>query len=165
MSRFVSQLSFAQNRRPAAKPAAADAVFAYRMPRGYARLVRTALDLLQDGDMVGTREVLRAILATSRGTRRTWADSWPRRVPFQRSQRIRDQHGAAERIPDEAAQPRAVETARPPIRIRALGGFEVLIDGVPFVSGIKPQRRPLDLLKALLIANGHSVGAAELADR
>ena len=165
MSRFVSQLSFAQNRRPAAKPAAADAVFADRMPRGYARLVRTALDLLQDGDMVGTREVLRAILATSKG-RRTWADSWPGRVPFQRPQRVRDQHRAdAERVRDEAAQPLAVETARLPIRIRALGGFEVLIDGVPFVSGIKPQRRPLDLLKALLIANGHSVGAAELADK
>jgi len=77
-----------------------------------------------------------------------------------------DEHrGHAAQVPDKAAQPRVVETAHSPIRIRALGGFDVLIDNVPFVSGVKPQRRPLDLLKALLIANGHSVGAAELADK
>jgi len=156
MSRFVSQLSFAQSRRRA-KPADAEA---------YARLVRQALDFLQDGDMIGTRKVLTAILATSKGNRRTWADAWPGRVPFQRPHHMRDEHRIqAARVPDQAAEPLLVETARPAIRIRALGGFDVLIDGVQFVSGVKPQRRPLDLLKALLIANGHSVGAAELADK
>jgi DNA-binding SARP family transcriptional activator len=61
--------------------------------------------------------------------------------------------------------PVVVEARHPPIRVRALGGFDLVIDGVPFVSGVKPQRRPLDLLKVLLVSNGHSVGAAELADK
>jgi LuxR family maltose regulon positive regulatory protein len=52
-----------------------------------------------------------------------------------------------------------------PVRIRALGGFEILIDGVAFLSGIKPQRRPLDLLKLLVLADAASIGAGELADR
>jgi DNA-binding SARP family transcriptional activator len=52
-----------------------------------------------------------------------------------------------------------------PIRIRALGGFDLTIDGAAFASGVKPQRRPLDLLKVLVVSNGHCVGAAELADK
>jgi len=52
-----------------------------------------------------------------------------------------------------------------PVRIRALGGFEVLINGVAFSSGIKPQRRPLDLLKLLVLANADPIGAGELADK
>src|SRR3954452_7743343 len=52
-----------------------------------------------------------------------------------------------------------------PVRIRALGGFEVLIDGIAFSSGIKPQRRPLDLLKLLVLAAATPVGAGELADK
>jgi len=164
MSRFVSQLSFAQ-RRPT-KPTGAAVAFADRIPSGCVRLLRAALDLLQDGDTIGTREVLTAILASSKVGRRTWADAWSGRTPARRSHRGRDgDRSPAARVSDEAADALAVETTHPPIRIRALGGFDVLIDGVQFVSGVKPPRRPLDLLKALLIANGHAVGAAELADR
>jgi DNA-binding SARP family transcriptional activator len=57
------------------------------------------------------------------------------------------------------------DARRWPVRIRALGGFEILIDGVPFSSGIKPQRRPLDLLKLLVLADAAPIGAGELADK
>jgi DNA-binding SARP family transcriptional activator len=72
------------------------------------------------------------------------------------------------RAPEPAAAPSAfaAPAMRPePIRICALGGFDLSIDGVAFTSGVKPQRRPLDLLKVLVVSNGHSVGAAELADK
>lgn len=52
-----------------------------------------------------------------------------------------------------------------PVHIRALGGFEILIDGTAFSGGIKPQRRPLDLLKLLVLADATPIGAGELADR
>jgi LuxR family transcriptional regulator, maltose regulon positive regulatory protein len=52
-----------------------------------------------------------------------------------------------------------------PVRVRALGGFEVMIDGIAFSSGIKPQRRPLDLLKLLVLADAAPIGAGELADK
>jgi DNA-binding SARP family transcriptional activator len=52
-----------------------------------------------------------------------------------------------------------------PIRIRALGGFEILIDGTAFAGGIKPQRRPLDLLKLLVLSDATPIGAGELADK
>ncbi len=61
--------------------------------------------------------------------------------------------------------PPVIEPRPAPIRIRALGCFDLTIDGVAFASGVKPQRRPLDLLKVLVVSNGHSVGAAELADK
>jgi len=52
-----------------------------------------------------------------------------------------------------------------PVRIRALGGFEILIDGIAFASGTKPQRRPLDLLKLLVLSDATPIGAGELADK
>jgi DNA-binding SARP family transcriptional activator len=57
-----------------------------------------------------------------------------------RSQQMRP-HGAAN---DSPAWPR-------PVAIRALGTFEVLIAGVPLASSGKQQRRPLDLLRLLLV--------------
>jgi DNA-binding SARP family transcriptional activator len=52
-----------------------------------------------------------------------------------------------------------------PVRIRTLGGFEVWLDGAAFASGVKPQRRPLDLLKLLVLAGTEPVGAGEIADK
>ena len=49
--------------------------------------------------------------------------------------------------------------------VHALGGFELTIDGMRFSGGIKPQRKPLELLKLLLLSNGAPLGAAELADK
>jgi DNA-binding SARP family transcriptional activator len=61
------------------------------------------------------------------------------------------------------SQFRRADTRRP-LRIWALGGFEICRNGVAFASGIKPQRRPLDLLK-LLLSSVHPIGAGELADK
>jgi len=58
----------------------------------------------------------------------------------------------------------APEAVSAPISIRALGEFELTIDGIRFAGGIKPQRKPLELLKLLLLSNGASLGAAQLAD-
>ena len=40
-----------------------------------------------------------------------------------------------------------------PLRVRALGGFEVLVDEQPLDFGARPQKKPLDLLR-LLVARG-----------
>ncbi len=46
----------------------------------------------------------------------------------------------------------ALEAWPRPLRVEALGGFTVLRDGVPLRSGRKEQRRPLELLRALVVA-------------
>src|SRR5262245_6961329 len=89
MSRFVSQLSLAR-KNPPTKSAAANAMFADRTVRGYTRLVRAALELLQDGDVIGTRNLLMGILATSKDTRRTWAGVRAERVALRAPRAIRD---------------------------------------------------------------------------
>ena len=48
--------------------------------------------------------------------------------------------------------------------IRALGDFELTINGIPMHRGRKAARRPLELLKALIARGDTTVGAAELAD-
>jgi ATP/maltotriose-dependent transcriptional regulator MalT/DNA-binding SARP family transcriptional activator len=51
-----------------------------------------------------------------------------------------------------------------PIRIQTLGGFALKLDGVPVRSARKAQRKPLDLLKALVSQGGHEVSAATIAE-
>jgi DNA-binding SARP family transcriptional activator len=51
------------------------------------------------------------------------------------------------------------------ISIRALGGFAVGVDGAPLSEGCKPQRRPLELLKVLIVSNAGSVAVGKIADR
>ena len=51
-----------------------------------------------------------------------------------------------------------------PLVIRALGDFELTINGIPMHRGRKAARRPLELLKALIARGDTTVGAAELAD-
>jgi DNA-binding SARP family transcriptional activator len=60
---------------------------------------------------------------------------------------------------------RPQEPTAAPISIHVLGGFDLIIDGVRFSSGVKPQRKPLELLKVLLLSDGEPLGAVELADR
>lgn len=133
------------------------------------RLAQAALDLLEDDDVRGARKLLAKILTRTRGARHPWAAAWAARVLSQRLAQPRERPRTPDRSADAAAVPvlaTAVIEPRPaPIRIRALGGFDLSIDGVAFASGVKPQRRPLDLLKVLLVSSGRSVGAAELADK
>jgi DNA-binding SARP family transcriptional activator len=61
--------------------------------------------------------------------------------------------------PDEAAP-----DAWPwPLAIRALGRFEVLRDGAPITFAGKAQKKPLELVKALVALGGEGVDAARLA--
>lgn len=52
----------------------------------------------------------------------------------------------------------------PRIQVRTLGAFSVTIDGHPIKTGRKQPRRPLELLKALIVFGGHQVPQATLAD-
>ena len=49
-----------------------------------------------------------------------------------------------------------------PIRIHALGGFALVIDGLPPAPQRKVQRKPLEVLKYLVALGGREVGAAAL---
>jgi len=48
------------------------------------------------------------------------------------------------------------------LRMRALGGFELVRDGVPMRFTGKAQQRPLDLLKLLVTLGGHDVDAPQM---
>ncbi|MEP7206325.1 MAG: BTAD domain-containing putative transcriptional regulator [Casimicrobiaceae bacterium] len=49
-----------------------------------------------------------------------------------------------------------------PLRVHALGGFEILREGKPLRFAGKAQQRPLDLMKALVAAGGIDVDSREL---
>jgi LuxR family transcriptional regulator, maltose regulon positive regulatory protein len=51
-----------------------------------------------------------------------------------------------------------------PIRIRALGGFVLTVDGAPLRTPRKAQKKPLELLKALIAQGGEAVSAAQLTE-
>jgi len=51
-----------------------------------------------------------------------------------------------------------------PVRLNVLGGFALEVDGRPVTFGRKVQRRPLELLKALIAAGGRDVRLEKLAD-
>jgi LuxR family transcriptional regulator, maltose regulon positive regulatory protein len=51
-----------------------------------------------------------------------------------------------------------------PVAIHALGRFEVLVHGEPLRFVFKAPRKPLDLLKGLLISGGDSVGQHTLCE-
>ena len=51
-----------------------------------------------------------------------------------------------------------------PLTIRTLGGFEIIKNDAPLPSGGKVQKKPLDLLKALIAAGGANVPVKDLTD-
>jgi len=51
-----------------------------------------------------------------------------------------------------------------PIRILTLGGFALKLEGVPVRSARKAQKKPLDLLKALISQGGQEASAAAIAE-
>jgi len=51
-----------------------------------------------------------------------------------------------------------------PIRIHTLGGFALRLDGVPVRSARKAQKKPLELLKALVSQDGNETNAAAIAE-
>lgn len=50
------------------------------------------------------------------------------------------------------------------IKIYTLGRFSILKEGRPLRSGRKAQRRPLDLLKAIIVLGGREIGEQRLAE-
>jgi len=63
-----------------------------------------------------------------------------------------------------APYPALEPAASTSISICALGGFAVSVDGAALSEGCKPQRRPLELLKVLIVSNAGSVAAGKIAD-
>jgi len=169
MSRFASRSDPVQRARSTNQGRAVVAGRPDPSRRECARLTRSVLALLREGDVSGARELLGKILTLTQETRPPWGGAWMGRVLFQRLKQQRKRRGtpgqAADSVPDTPARTALVLMRPIPIRICALGGFDLAIDGVAFASGVKPQRRPLDLLKVLLVSNGHCVGTAELADK
>ena len=51
-----------------------------------------------------------------------------------------------------------------PVRINTFGGFRLQLDGNPVQAGGKGQKKPLELLKALLAFGGHEVSETRLTD-
>jgi DNA-binding SARP family transcriptional activator len=51
-----------------------------------------------------------------------------------------------------------------PVRIHALGGLRIVVDGQPLVFGARAQRRPLDIVKAIVAHGPDPVDAAVLLD-
>lgn len=51
-----------------------------------------------------------------------------------------------------------------PIRIRTLGGFGLALDGAPLCSPRKAQKKPLELLKALIAQGARAVSASQLTE-
>ena len=80
--------------------------------------------------------------------------------------RIRAAGLLAERGEIEAATNlyQTAETGLWPVRIRTLGRFEVIIDGVSLQSSGKSQRKLLELLKALVAFGGEQVNIDKLSD-
>ena len=134
-------------------------------------LTQGALQLLRDGDVAGAREVIANMLRLAQGRRRGWGDTWAvRSLQRQRAAAMEESRATSRPLASVStiAAGRGladVKSPARPIQIRALGGFDLTIDGTPFTGGIKPQRRPLDLLRALVAVNGHAVSTSELADR
>jgi DNA-binding SARP family transcriptional activator len=52
----------------------------------------------------------------------------------------------------------------PTVRIHTLGRFTLAVEGAPRTQHAKPQRKPLDLLKALIVSGARPAAAAKLAD-
>jgi DNA-binding SARP family transcriptional activator len=51
-----------------------------------------------------------------------------------------------------------------PVRIYVLGRFSLRVDGIPLVFGHKAQKRPIELLQALIALGGRQVSQFELED-
>ena len=140
------------------------------------RLTQRALGLLGEGDAPGAQALLARILTLAPNGYA--AVGKVRDTPILSGQIVRAngcEHVGREQhvMPGGATIDRGavsydsstIGAERYPIHIRALGGFELVINGERFANGVKPQRRPLDLLKALVAANGSMASACELADK
>lgn len=132
--------------------------------------VQMASRLLRQGNAAAAQRLLADACSKAAGQGLRWGSAWAMRAALSRAvpPPAAGLKTEGNIITDAQAMgmptlPRL--THRWPIRINALGTFEIVIEGTPYTSGAKPQRKPLDLLKALLVTNGQGVSAMELADK
>lgn len=71
---------------------------------------------------------------------------------------------SARRLHAVPSGPDGREETEPPIRVRTLGAFCVLVRGQPFACGRKTPHKPLALLQALVALGGNNVAATVLVD-
>jgi len=133
------------------------------------RLLHSASALLQHGQVSNAGEVLAQACACAQGVGRRWGMRWALRGTAPRGTRSLSLVPAGRDMPERSRDRADVldpapEAVSAPISIRALGEFELTIDGIRFAGGIKPQRKPLELLKLLLLSDAAPLGAAQLAD-
>ncbi|HTS55510.1 MAG TPA: hypothetical protein VMH26_19745, partial [Burkholderiales bacterium] len=97
-------------------------------------MARAALHLLHDGDIDGARDLLAGIVVLSQGGRRDWGGGWSTRTLSQQLAPAPERRGVPVRgtdVPGAMPEmlPVVVEPRQPPIRVCALGGFDLVIDG------------------------------------
>jgi DNA-binding SARP family transcriptional activator len=115
----------------------------------WANLAQYALRYLQCGRLDAAEDLLRQLLAL---------DVAPDFRPFTRNQTARWQRFSLWRhTPTQRIAPS-------PVSVYALGGFTVAIDGTAMEERFKPQHKPLDVLRALVISSGQPTAATKLAD-
>lgn len=105
-------------------------------------------------------DAMSALVALIEQARQKLADGEPSEALriLDRTRTIAD---AIVREPDAGNPP---HSQAPRIQVRTLGAFSVTIDGHPIKTGRKQPRRPLELLKALIVFGGHQVPQTTLAD-
>ena len=130
--------------------------------RQYVGFAQAALAVLQQGDLARAREILEQLLALEQAAPRARASAQEIQVNFQPELDDVPAAPAVDALPVESAN---ADSAPGPHRvyIQALGGFELSVAGHPLAGGLKPQRRPLELLKMLVVAC-EPISAEQLAD-
>ena len=136
----------------------------------YHALLVDAYIAWRSGDRDGCVEPLRGALAIGERERyrshwiwhpammaRLYGEALERGIAIPYVQDVIRTHAMAPTSPDIAAWPW-------PITVRTLGGFAIEVRGEPLRSEGKSQRRPLDLLKALIALGGRDVPAHVLID-
>jgi ATP/maltotriose-dependent transcriptional regulator MalT len=128
---------------------------------------------LADGDRPAALAALRRALATGREQGLVSAYGW-RPAPMARLCAVALEAGiepvfARELIARHRLKPPVGLLGREawpwPIEIDTLGGFEIRREGAAVAGGRKAQRKPLELLQALLVAGRRGMRETELADR
>jgi ATP/maltotriose-dependent transcriptional regulator MalT/DNA-binding SARP family transcriptional activator len=122
---------------------------------------------LAEKNVVLARETLQSALAIAREEGYGTATWWPRMAA--RLFRFALLHGVEVdyvqtliRKGDLACDPTGVDNWPLPVRIYALGRFEIVIDGNCLRASGKAQRKPLDLLRCLIALGGRQVSSSSI---
>lgn len=138
-------------------------------PAGAARYFECRMNLLdagvalQKGNLPGAKRLLQSALTSAQQEGAHSPAWWPLNVT--RLYHFSLTHGIEADFFQNLAPQREVlnvENQQWPIKIHALGRFEIFIDETQFFSSGKAQRKPLDLLKCLIALGGMQVSSLTL---